>query len=128
MGNNNLKSMASIAKQRLKRGMYTNAEKIKAKNAMNINSYFIKNFNALQKINSQAEFVTISNEIDEQFVSKVYSILNSETDVYNPIGRLVDNNVYNLLSDIEKQFYILNIADKYNKIKEEYYKQATKIC
>ena len=41
MGNNNLKSMASIAKERLKRGLYTNAEKIKARNAMNVNSYFI---------------------------------------------------------------------------------------
>ena len=81
MGNNNLKSMASIAKERLRKGLYTNAEKIKAKNAMNVNSYFIKNFNSMKKLNSQIEFVTISNEIDEQFVNKVYSILNSDIDI-----------------------------------------------
>ncbi len=127
MGSNNLKSMASIAKERLKRGAYSNAERIKAKNEMNVNSYFVKNFNALQKLNCKAEFKTISNEIDEQFISKVYSILNSSEDVYNPIGRLVDGNVYASLTDVEKQFYVLTLADKYNKIKEEYYATSQKI-
>ena len=127
MGNNNLKSMASIAKERLRKGLYTNAEKIKAKNAMNVNSYFIKNFNSMKKLNSQIEFVTISNEIDENFVNKVYSILNIENEIYNPIGRLVDLSVYEGLTDVEKQSYILNVADKYNKIKEEYFKTVVKI-
>lgn len=127
MGNNNLKSMASIAKERLKRGLYTNAEKIKARNAMNVNSYFIKNLNSLKKINSKAEFKYISNEIDDEFVDNVYTILNSPTEVFNPIGRLVDQKLYDSLSDIEKQFYILNIADKYNKIKSEYLESYSKI-
>lgn len=127
MGSSNLKSMASIAKERLKRGMYSNAERIKAKNEMNVNSYFVKNFNALQKLNCKAEFKTISNEIDENFVTKVHTILNSSEDVYNPIGRLVDSSVYATLTDVEKQFYVLSLADKYNKIREEYFNSVQKI-
>ena len=116
----NLKSMASLAKERLKRGLYTNAEKAKAKNAMTVNSYFVKNFNSFKKINSKATFVSITNEIDEDFVSKVYKILNSPVEIYNPIGLLIDNNVFSELTDVEKQFYVLNVVDKYNKIKNEY--------
>lgn len=123
----NLKSMASLAKERLKRGMYTNAERIKAKNAMNINSYFIKNLNALKKMNCQAEFVTITDEIDESFINKVYAILNSDKEIYNPIGMLVDQNIYSGLNDIEKQCYIFSIVDKYNKIKNLYYENLAKI-
>ena len=124
---NNLKSMASIAKERLKRGLYTNAEKIKAKNAMNVNSYFIKNLESLKKLNGQAEFKCITNEIEEEFYDKVYKILNSPIEIYNPIGRLVDQDTYTQLSDIEKQFYILNIVDEYNKIKTEYQQSLSKI-
>lgn len=123
----NLKSMANIAKERLKRGMYTNAEKIKAKNAMNINSYFIKNLNALKKMNCQAEFKTISDEYDQDFVNKVYKILQSDCDIYNPIGRLVDQKIYSNLNDIERQSYILSLADKYNKIKMMYNFELSKI-
>ena len=124
---NNLKSMASIAKERLKRGTYSNAERIKAKNEMNVNSYFVKNFNALKRLNSKAEFKTINNEIDDVFISKVYSILSSTEDVYNPIGRLMDHALFSELSEIEKQFYILSLSDKYNKIKDSYFNEMQKI-
>ena len=123
----NLKNMANLAKERLKRGMYTNAERIKAKNAMNVNSYFVKNLNALKKMNCKAEFKTITDEIDEKFVGKVYAILNSEKEIYNPIGRLVDHNEYTKLNEIEKQCYIFSIVDKYNKIKNSYFETLSKI-
>ena len=118
--NNNLKDMAIKAKERLKRGLYTNAEKTKAKNAMNINSYFIKNLNSLKRLNGTAEFVIIENDIDPKFVLKVRAMLNSDIDILNPIGRLVDKQIFNELTDVQKQFYVLNIVDNYNKIKNEY--------
>ena len=116
----NLKSMATLAKERLKRGNYTNAEKAKAKNAMNINSYFLKNFNSIQKLKSKVEFVSISSEIEDSFVNKVNQILSSQTEVYNPIGQLVDKAIYDNLSEVEKQFYVLTIVDKFNKVKQNY--------
>ena len=118
--NNNLKDMATKAKERLKRGLYTNAEKTKAKNAMNINSYFIKNLNSLKKLSGTAEFVIINDDIDPKFVAKVHAMLNSNEEIFNPIGRLIDNQLYTTLNDIQKQFYVLSIVDKYNKIKNEY--------
>ncbi len=124
---NNLKSMASIAKERLKRGTYSNAERIKAKNEMNVNSYFVKNFNALKKINSKAEFKTITNEIDDAFIAKVFNILSSSHDVYNPIGMLMDKTLFLGLNETEKQCYILSLSDKYNKIKDSYFNQTQKI-
>ena len=118
--NNNLKDMATKAKERLKRGLYTNAEKTKAKKAMNINSYFIKNLNSLKKLSGTAEFVIINDDIDPKFVAKVHAMLNSNEEIFNPIGRLIDNQLYTTLNDIQKQFYVLSIVDKYNKIKNEY--------
>ena len=118
--NNNLKDMATKAKERLKRGLYTNAEKTKAKNAMNINSYFIKNLNSLKKLSGTAEFVIINDDIDPKFVAKVHAMLNRNEEIFNPIGRLIDNQLYTTLNDIQKQFYVLSIVDKYNKIKNEY--------
>lgn len=122
--NNNLKDMASKAKERLKRGLYTNAEKTKAKNAMNINSYFIKNLNSFKKLSGTAEFKIINDDIDPKFVSKVYAILNSSEEIFNPIGRLIDNSIYSTLNDIQKQFYVLSVVDKYNKIKNGYNQNA----
>ena len=104
--NNNLKDMATKAKERLKRGLYTNAEKTKAKNAMNINSYFIKNLNSLKKLSGTAEFVIINDDIDPKFVAKVHAMLNSNEEIFNPIGRLIDNQLYTTLNDIKKQFYV----------------------
>ena len=127
--NNDLKNMATLAKERLKRGLYTNAEKAKAKNAMNINSYFVKNLNSFKKLTGNAEFVIINEEVDPKFVNKVQAILNSSEEVFNPIGRLVDKQIYNGLTDIQKQFYVLSIVDKYNKIKSEYIPvKQSKIC
>ena len=118
--NNNLKDMATKAKERLKRGLYKKKKKTKAKNAMNINSYFIKNLNSLKKLSGTAEFVIINDDIDPKFVAKVHAMLNSNEEIFNPIGRLIDNQLYTTLNDIQKQFYVLSIVDKYNKIKNEY--------
>ena len=120
----NLKSLAMLAKQRMRQGNYTKevirtAEKNKAK----ASDYFYQNMLSLKKKNYVAEFVKINPNDDQKLVNKIYNLLGSEECTFNPIGRLVDVEYFKLLNDIEKQHYILKLCDKYNKVKEEYYLQ-----
>ena len=120
----NLKSLASMAKQRLKNGNYSkevirSAEKNKAK----ASDYFYQNMLSMKKKNYVAEFVKINPSDDQKLIRKIIGILDNDECMFNPIGRLVDNEYFNKLNDIEKQHYILKLCDKYNKIKDEYYLQ-----
>ncbi len=119
MSSSELKSLALLAKQRLRDSNYQNNQN---KNAYsNRNSYFIKNVSAMKKLSGRCEFVTITDVEDLQFLKKVYSILNSNEDVYNPIGRLVDKDYFDTLNETERQTYVFKIADRYNLAKEKYY-------
>lgn len=117
----NLKSLASLAKQRLKQGNYTRdviraAEKNKAK----ASDYFYQNILSMRKKNYVAEFVKINPNDDQKLISKIHGILDSEEYPFNPIGKLVDGEYFKMLNDIEKQHYILKLCEKYNKVKDEY--------
>lgn len=48
----------------------------------------------------------------------------SEEIITDPIGRLTDKNVFNGLCDIDKQRYVLCLAEQYNK----YVQYINKIC
>ena len=60
---------------------------------------------------------------DEQMYKKVCEILDSDEDVVNPIGRLMDKSCYSGLDDGGKQRYILELSKKFNDLKERYYKE-----
>ncbi|MDE5618255.1 MAG: hypothetical protein K2I79_02070 [Clostridia bacterium] len=45
----------------------------------------------------------------------VKEMICSEEIVTDPIGRLTDNNVFDGLNDIDKQRYVLCLAEQYNK-------------
>lgn len=118
----NLKSLASLAKQRLKQGNYSRevirtAEKNKAK----ASDYFYQNILSMRKKNYVAEFVKINPNDDQKLIKKIHGILDSEEYLFNPIGRLVDDEYFKMLNDIEKQHYILKLCEKYNKVKDEYF-------
>lgn len=125
---NQLKSLANAAKQRLKCGNYSsevirNAERSKAK----ASDYFYQNALALKREKFIAKFVTITNEIDETLAKKIYTMLSTNDLLCNPLGRLVDKSYFNTLNDFEKQYYILSLSEKFNRIKDEYYENMTKI-
>ncbi len=117
--NNQLKMLANIAKKRLMTGNYQEPEQ-KDSFAPKVSSYFIKNASAMKKITAKIEYIKISGEIDEEFREKVFDILNEDYYDLNPFAKLIDSNKYNTLTEIEKQSYVLSIAEKYNSIKDNY--------
>lgn len=114
MKNNDLKFLANLAKQRLMNKDYT---EVKEKNRNKASNYFIQNARALKKLKAETNYVTIRKEEDLEFVESVKKLL--EIDCYNPLGVLCDQVYFNSLNEREKEFYILNLSEKYIKVKEE---------
>ncbi|MGN0960963.1 MAG: hypothetical protein ACI4PF_02045 [Christensenellales bacterium] len=114
MKSNELKFLANLAKQRLMNKDY-NELPVKSKNKAS--SYFIQNALALKKLKAETSYITIKNQEDVEFINKVKQML--DEDCYNPLGKLCDQAYFNTLDEFEKEFYILNLSEKYNKVKNE---------
>ena len=126
MENNNLKSLASLAKQRLKNGKYTKDVAKEVISKTRASAYFYRNAVALRKKGLKAEFVTIDLK-DEKFEKRVFNLLENNDLLCNPIGKLVDKSYYNTLDEFEKQQYILCLSDKYNEARNKYFELQEKI-
>lgn len=126
MEKNNLKSLANLAKQRLKQGNYTKDLAKSVISKTRASSYFYRNAMAIRRKGLTVEFVTIT-ENDDNFEKKVFNILNSSSDNMRPIGQLIDRVYYSGLNDYEKQYYLLALCEKYNKAKEKYFSLEQKI-
>ncbi len=119
MSKNDLKSLAMLAKQRLKDANYSSVQTNTYKKRAS-NNYFIKNVSSMKKMSPNCEFVIINNKEDLQFLKKVHSILSSNEDILNPIGKLVDKELFEKLNDTQKQQYVLELSEKYNIAKLEF--------
>ena len=114
MRNNELKFLANLAKQRLMNKNYSEAPVVSKNKASN---YFIQNALALKKLKAETSYITIKDQVDLEFIEKVRELVNE--DCYNPLGKLCDNDYFKSLDERQKEFYILNLSDKYNKVKNE---------
>ena len=126
MEKNNLKSLANMAKQRLKNGNYTKDMAKTIINKTRASAYFYKNAISIRKKGLKAEFVTIDLS-DEKFEKRVFNMLTNGDLICNPIGKLVDKSYYSSLNEYEQQHYILTLCEKYNKAKDKYYELQQKI-
>lgn len=113
MRNNELKFLANLAKQRLMQQDYSTAKE-KAKNRAS--NYFLQNARALKKLKAETSYVVLNDAIDVGFVESVRRLI--EEDCYNPLGVLCDREYFQTLSSSEKEFYILNLSEKYNRVKD----------
>lgn len=119
--NNELKMLANLAKQRLLHAEYVGQNSVETdKPKVTASSYFITNAKALRRLKAETEYVKLTDSIDSGFIKNVVSMLSLDKDIYNPLGVLSDNEYFRSLSEVEKQFYILNLSDKYTSIKSMY--------
>lgn len=59
---------------------------------------------------------------DDPLFEKVKKII-EKGDVFNPLAELTDYNIFNNLSQPEKEKYIIDISKRYNEIKEYFLNQ-----
>ena len=105
-----LKKRAWLAKQRLKMGYW---ESVKADTEVP---------EQIRGSRLQSDELT---GVDEKLYRKVCAILDRDELTINPIGQLIDGEVYAELDTAAKQRYILELSDKFRELKERYYKERT---
>jgi len=66
---------------------------------------------------------TISCEEHEKFYEKVCKLLSENKDIRNPIGKLIDYEIYNSLPSSSKEKYFFDLIDKYSECKERFEKE-----
>ena len=113
MKNTELKFLANLAKQRLMNKDYSAPQP----NRNRASNYFIQNAMAFKRLKAETNYVTIDNLEDNDFVEKVKTLMND--DCYNPLGQLCDKEYFSTLDKFGKEFYILNLSEKYNRVKNQ---------
>ena len=120
---NLLKKLALDAKNRLKNCNYQNKEE-----SQNIkrNLAFQNHVRMVMESECKTPEITIKviNDYAEQeaFQNRVYELLTKNEDCLNPLQELSDSKMLALMTESQKQKYILDLADKYNQVRNDYYK------
>ncbi len=60
---------------------------------------------------------------DEQLYQRVCNILDEDATTINPIGQLIDNDLYYSLDPSSRQRYILELSNKFRELKERYVRE-----
>lgn len=124
-----LKELIMSAKNRLKNHDYGTATyNLESKKQDKIKTNHVLRFLANREYKSaEITITTISNKEDEILSSKVINLLKENPNTISPIAEIIDIDKYKSLNEIEKQNYILDISEKFVKIKEEFYKKQNYI-
>ena len=69
--------------------------------------------------------VATTSAADEKMYRKVCDILDSSEITLNPIGQLIEREVYDGLDATGKQRYILELSEKFREMQERYYRERT---
>ena len=128
-----LKKRALIAKQRMRMGYWQSMSEEKEKALQAAGQGYASAH--LVRGNMHAKFERDNNivlggsnaERDEALYRKVCSMMSSDEDVINPIGMLVEHEVYDTMDEIGKQRYILELSKKFRELTQRYYAEHADI-
>lgn len=67
------------------------------------------------------EYVSSTRTMErEKLEKKIFALLKNNSDCIDPIGRLIDHEVYDRLSDERKQAYVLKLSKEYREIADSF--------
>ena len=122
---NTLRELALSAKSRLKSGYwkeyYSNRDcDMQIARDKGINTGLVSVLYR-QKLIKQFARHKLPYENENELYGKVYALVVDKGDelITDPIGRLIDRNVYDGLDTFNRQKYILNLSEAYRTIKDE---------
>lgn len=116
-----LKKRCWLAKQRLKMGYF---DSLKSESKNDVGGQTIgKSSEYPSRISRRAEAVT--SVADENMYRKVCDILDSNEVALNPIGQLIERDIYDGLDSAGKQRYVLELSEKFRQLQERYYRERT---
>ena len=116
-----LKKRCWLAKQRLKMGYW---DSVKADGGAPVEAQERRVDITRQIRVADVAEKTVSPR-DEKLYGIVCEMLDSNEVTLNPIGRLIERDVYDSLDPASRQRYILELSEKFRELQERYYKEKT---
>lgn len=126
-----IKRRALLAKQRLKMGywqrMQAERDRVNGATADSsvIESARTARMREFERENSRALGDDFA-ERDEKLYRRVRDILDKNEDATDPIGQLMDREIFEKLDADNRQRYILELSAKFRELRERYYREKTK--
>lgn len=121
-----LKKRCWLAKQRLKMGYWDSLKREKQQddalpNLKSSTEYAVRvSRNAIAEVAASGASVA-----EEKMYRKVCDILDSSEVALNPIGQLIERDIYDGLDSDGKQRYVLELSEKFRELQARYYRERT---
>lgn len=113
-----LKKRCWLAKQRLKMGYW---DSVKARDDGQVQPFDAEKVQPVRVMSRESEVAAIAlSAADEKMYKKVCDMLGGSEVTLNPIGQLIERDVYDGLDPVGKQRYILELSDKFRELQDRY--------
>lgn len=81
----------------------------------------MKNGYVIDDSHSKSTIPSIEKE-EKRVYAKIIEMQNQNKTVFNPLGRLVEHEIYDKLDNIQKERYVLSLSNTYLKMLDKYNK------